>query len=190
MTRPSDIIAFWDGVGPEAWYKQSDTFDAEIRDRFLPTWEDACAGGARDWMDSGPGCLARLIVLDQFPRNLFRNDPRAYCTDGLALQTARHMIDAGWDVEVDGLMRQFVYMPFMHSEALADQDTCVALMEARMTEGNNALHARVHREIVMRYGRFPYRDGPLGRDTTPEEAAFLDGGGYGAIVQELEAVEG
>lgn len=182
----ADVVGFWEGAGPEKWYAKSDAFDQEIRDGFLETWEAACAGELRDWMDTGQGCLGRIILLDQFPRNMFRNDPRAYCTDGLALETSEVMIENGWDADVPEPMRQFVFMPFMHSETLEHLDTCIALMETRMSEGTNALHARVHREIVNRFGRFPYRNPPLGRKNTAEEQAFLDQGGYAAILKEMQ----
>ena len=189
MTQAADVIAFWEGAGPEAWYAQDDAFDQSIRDQFGDAWQTAHDGGLRDWAVDATGALALVILLDQFPRNMFRDDPRAYATDARALEVSGQMIANGWDMQITGLMRQFVYMPFMHSEAMAHQDICVDLMDTRMDEGNNALHARVHREIIARFGRFPFRNGPLGRDITSEERAFLDGGGYRAIVREMKSAD-
>ena len=186
MITPDTIVSFWDKAGPEAWYKKDAAFDAQIRALFLPVWEAACTGALRDWMDSAQGCLARLILLDQFPRNMFREDPRAFATDGLAVETAHHMIAQGWDSDIAEPMRQFCFMPFMHSEALADQDYAVEVFETRMEEGDNDLHAHVHREIIRRHGRFPYRNRALGRANTSAEQSFLDDGGYGAILNELK----
>lgn len=186
MTSASDVVAFWEAAGPEKWYAKDDVFDQDIRDRFGAAWLEAHGGGLRDWAVDAPGALGLVILLDQFPRNMFREDARAFATDAYALEVSGQMIANGWDLEIAGLMRQFVYMPFMHSEEIAHQDICVDLMDTRMEEGNNALHARVHREIIVRFGRFPYRNGLLGRPMTPEEQAFIDDGGYGAIVRDLE----
>ena len=130
--------------------------------------------------------LAYLLLTDQFPRNMFRDEGRAFASDPLA----RHVATFAWhkkiDLGIDPPLRQFFYLPLMHSESIVDQDRCVALFKARMPDAaNNLLHARAHREVIRRFGRFPYRNAALGRQTTPEEQAFLDGGSYGAIVREL-----
>ncbi len=182
-----DVVKFWDHAGPQAWYKQDDAFDQAIRDQFGAAWQDAHDGTLADWSVDAHGALGLIILLDQFPRNMFRNDPRAFSTDAQAIEAAKKMVAQDWDTQITGAMRQFIYMPFMHSEGIADQDMCIDLMETRMGAGSNALHARVHREIIARFGRFPYRNGPLGRDTAAAEQDFLDNGGYGAILREIEA---
>ncbi len=187
MTSAADLLSFWEEAGPDAWYKQDDAFDQAIRDRFGATWQAAHDGQLEDWATDARGVLALIILLDQFPRNMFRNDPRAFATDAQARDVAGKMLAQGWDQEIEGEMRQFAYMPFMHSEEIAHQDICVDLMEQRMEEGNNDLHAEAHREIIRRFGRFPFRNEALGRESTDAEKDFIENGGYGAIVRELEA---
>jgi uncharacterized protein (DUF924 family) len=190
MTTPNragEVLLFWEEAGPEMWYTQDDAFDRTIRDRFGALWEAAFFGGCDRWAMGPRGTLGLIIMLDQFPRNMFRGSPRAFASDARALRMASLAISRGWDLKIDPPLRQFFYLPFMHSERLTDQDRSVRLFKARMEEGTNLLHARAHREIIRRFGRFPYRNEALGRDTTPEERAFLDEGGYGAIVRELEA---
>lgn len=187
MTRSTDVLAFWLEAGPEKWYAQDDDFDQDIRDQFGQTWRAANDGHMPGWARDAEGALALVILLDQFPRNMFRNDPRAFATDSKALEVTGHCLASGWDREIAEPQRQFIYMPFMHSENMDHQDTCVELMDTRMTEGNNALHARAHREIIKRFGRFPFRNAALGRTATAEEQAFIDEGGYGAIVRRLES---
>jgi uncharacterized protein (DUF924 family) len=184
----ADVVAFWDAAGPAKWYAKDDAFDAEIRNRFLPVWEAAQAGACDGWSGTPQGALGKTILLDQFPRNMFREDPRAFATDEIAKATACAAIDQSWDLRIDPPMRQFFYLPFMHSEQIADQDHCVRLMKARLPqEADNLLHARVHREIIRRFGRFPYRNAALGRSDTAAERAFFEAGGYGAILRELQA---
>lgn len=186
MTTSAAVLAFWETAGPAAWYAQDDVFDQSIRDQFGATWATAADAKLPDWAVDANGAMALILLLDQFPRNIFRNDPRAFATDAMARDVAGKMLTEEWDREIHGAMRQFVYMPFMHSEDRAHQDICVDLMETRMGGGSNALHARAHREIIKRFGRFPYRNNALSRDTTPEEQAFMDDGGYGAILRSLE----
>ena len=174
---PADIISFWREAGKERWWKKDDAFDAAIRSRFLPTWEAARAGGLKDWRTSDDGLLALVIVLDQFPRNMFRGDAQTYATDALARDVASQAVAAGVDQRIDQTLQQFLYMPFMHSEDLADQEKCVALFRAG-NEPENAKHAEGHADIVRRFGRFPHRNMLLGRTTTAEEQAFLDEGGF------------
>jgi uncharacterized protein (DUF924 family) len=186
--RAGEVLTFWEEAGPAMWYKQDDGFDRTIRDRFGALW-DAAAEGACDGWAAGPrGALALLILLDQFPRNMFRQSPRAFATDARALRFADMALGQGWDMRVAPPLRQFFYLPFMHSEQLTHQDRGVRLFKARMEAGDNLLHARAHREVIRRYGRFPYRNAALGRVSTPAEDSFLSGGGYGAIVRELEGV--
>jgi uncharacterized protein (DUF924 family) len=174
---PTDIIAFWRAAGPARWFNKDAAFDAEVRARFLALWEAARDGKLKAWEDSDDGALALILVLDQFPRNIFRNEARAFATDAAALELARRAVDRGVDARVDPALRAFVYLPFMHSENLADQERCVALCRAAgLTD--NIDFAVDHADIIRRFGRFPHRNRVLGRATTPEEAAFLAGGGF------------
>lgn len=189
MSEPEAILEFWlKDIGPSGWYRADDEVDAEIRARFLAAWEDA-RGGRRDFWLNGPrGTLAFLILTDQFPRNMFRGDARAFATDARARAAAEAAIAHGWDMAVSEPERQFFYLPLMHSEDIADQDRSAALFVSSMPEtgASNLTHAKAHREIIRRFGRFPYRNNALGRDTTAEETAFLEAGGYGAMLRELE----
>jgi uncharacterized protein (DUF924 family) len=186
MATKDDILRFWlDDVGEKGWYGGGTALDRTIRDRFLPLWEDARLGRLRDWCRTAEGALACLIVLDQFPRNMFRGDPRSFATDPLARAVARDALDRKFDRQAEGRIRQFYYLPFMHSEDPADQDLSVALMSDRMRDAEHVLHARAHREVIRRFGRFPFRNAALGRETTAEEQAFLDGGAYPALVREM-----
>jgi uncharacterized protein (DUF924 family) len=176
--RAADVISFWRDAGPKAWFKKDDAFDDGIRRRFLKTHEAAVAGQLSDWEHSADGALALLILLDQFPRNMFRGDIRAYSSDELAREVARRAIARGVDARVEPALLEFLYMPFMHSEELADQMRCVELFR-RTGNTDNIGYAEDHAGIVGRFGRFPHRNRILGRATTPEEQAFLDNGGFG-----------
>ena len=184
--RAGEVLTFWEEAGPDAWYKQDESFDRTIRDRFGRLWDSAATGACDHWARGPRGALALIVLLDQFPRNMFRDSSRAFATDTRALRIASLALSRGWDLKITGALRQFFYMPFMHSEHLTDQDRAVRLMKARMEGTNNLLHARVHREVIRRYGRFPYRNAALGRVSRPEEQAFLTGGGYGEILRELD----
>lgn len=180
---PSGILAFWREAGRERWYKRDDAFDAEIRRRFLALWQKAAAGELASWEDSDAGALALVIVLDQFPRNMFRGTPEAFASDALAREVARRAIDRGVDTRVDPILLEFLYLPFMHSEHLADQLHCVALFQNadNANEADNAenlKYAREHADIIRRFGRFPHRNRVLGRSSTEEEQAFLDSGRF------------
>ncbi len=190
MTTPQEVLAFWiDEVGPEGWYKSDPALDDEIRSRFLDTWQKAKAGGLTSWMSNAPDVLAYVILTDQFPRNMFRGEGIAFSTDKAALAAAKCAIDKGWDMRIDEPQRQFFYLPLMHSESQMDQDRCVRLMLTRMPKGgrSNLLHAKAHREVIRRFGRFPYRNAALSRTDTSPEQAFHKAGGYGALVRELQA---
>lgn len=182
-----DVTAFWIGAGPDAWYKADADFDQQIRDRFGALWDDAAAGKLGDWATNTQGALALIILTDQFPRNMFRGEARAFATDAMARKTACYAIDRGWDIRVAEPERQFFYMPFMHSERLTDQDHSVRLIKERMAGDDTLLHARAHREIIRTFNRFPYRNAALGRASSSAERDFIDGGGYGAIVSALKA---
>jgi uncharacterized protein (DUF924 family) len=184
------INAFWlDEVGPARWYAGGDDLDAAIRDRWATLWDCARRGGLEGWQASPEGAFAYILLTDQFPRNIFRNDPSAFATDRLALHAAGQAIHRRWDLRLPEPERQFFYLPLMHSESQSDQDRCVRLMITRMPETGaaNLLHARAHREVIRQFGRFPYRNAVLGRSDTPPEARFLAEGGYGTVVNRLEA---
>ena len=172
-----EVLSFWRDAGAARWYAKDDAFDAAIRDRFGPLWQEAAAGRLADWERSDEGTLALVIMLDQFPRNMFRNDPRAFSTDALAREVAMRALDRGVDQRIGGELRQFLYLPFMHSEDLADQERCVALF-APLGNENSTKYAIIHADIIRKFGRFPHRNPVLGRDTTAEEQAFLDSGGF------------
>lgn len=194
MSEPHEIITFWiDEVGPKGWYEASDKLDNTIRKRFMADYEAARDGTLDGWRDTPQGALAFLILTDQFPRNMFRGDARSFATDPAARTCADHAIARGLDMQIQIPDRQFFYLPFMHSEAMEDQDRCIALMAERMADTpgqGDTLHARVHRAIIERFGRFPYRNDVLGRDTTDEERVFIEDGGYTALRKKFEAREG
>lgn len=174
---PEAVLSFWRDAGEKRWWTKDDAFDAAIREAFLETWNDAAAGRLSHWQTSDVGALALVIVLDQFPRNMFRNDGRAFSTDLLALDVAGQAIADGVDTRIGGDLRSFIYMPFMHSERLADQERCVALFD-RLGNAGNTKFAAIHADIIRRFGRFPHRNRVLGRITTADEQAFLDSGGF------------
>ncbi len=188
MANPDEILAFWlDEVGPQGWYKQDDALDAQCRDRFLETWEAARCGACEGWLIGPRGTLGYIVLLDQLPRNMFRGEASAFATDRRAIAAAKKAIQRDWDLRVDEPGRQFFYMPLMHSENLPDQERCMRLMLTRMprTGADNLRHAKAHREIIRRFGRFPFRNAALGRHTTPAETRFLAEGGYGAVLREM-----
>lgn len=179
--HPSDIVGFWRNAGPKRWFAKSSAFDEAIRLKFEPVHHAAARGAYDAWADSAEGALALLILLDQFPRNLWRGSGHAFATDPKARRIAEQAIAAGFDRQVEPLMRPFFYLPFEHSETLADQDRSVALCEGLMADTGDAdtlKWAHLHRDIIVRFGRFPHRNACLGRDTTAEEQAFLDEGGF------------
>lgn len=179
---PEDVLSFWlDEVGEKGWYDPGPDLDQTIRDKFQDAWEkieDLVA----DWPKTRESSLALLILADQFPRNMFRDDARSFATDKLARRIADGAIAEGYDMATPEPARQFFYMPFEHSEEMGDQNRAVSLFEERMP-GENLRHARLHRDVIRQFGRFPWRNGPLGRETTPQERALLDAGGYGALVK-------
>ena len=190
MSGPDEILRFWlDEVGPEGWYQGSDALDSEIRDRFMASWESASAGSFSLWLTYPSGALAYIILTDQFPRNMFRGEARAFASDRIALAAAKAAIGKGWDLKIDEPARQFFYLPLMHSENLCDQDRCVRLMKERMPETGaaNLLHAKAHREVIRTFGRFPYRNEALRRRPTAPETDYVSSGGYGETVRRLQA---
>jgi len=173
----TDVLAFWKEAGPEKWFNKDDDFDRAISDNFLATYEAAAAGRLSDWDGTPEGALALVIVLDQFPRNIFRGSARAWAADQRARCVTDAAISQGFDQAVEKDLRIFFYLPFMHSEDIEDQDYCVELCEALGNE-NNLNYAVLHADVIRRFGRFPHRNPVLGRETTPEEQAYLDGGGF------------
>lgn len=189
MTRrsPEDVVGFWlEDLTPEDWYRQDDALDARIRDEFLPTWEEAAHLKPR-WTATARGTLAFLILTDQMSRNMLRGEGRAFSTDAMARAAAKAGIAKGFDLQTEGPARQFFYLPLEHSEVMADQERAVRLIMLRMDAPETLLHARAHREIIRRFGRFPFRNAALGRTSSPAERAFLEEGAYGAVLRELRA---
>jgi uncharacterized protein (DUF924 family) len=171
------VLAFWRAAGSDKWFKKDPAFDDDVRARFLATYEAAAAGKLMGWEASPEGALALAIVLDQFPRNMFRGSSRAFAADSLARRVADRALARGFDSSMTLRDRQFFYLPFEHSEDIADQERCCALFRAT---GDVELlkWAELHADIIRRFGRFPHRNKILGRATTIEEQAFLDGGGF------------
>lgn len=185
---PEDVLAFWlDELKPSQWYVADEALDQKIRDEFLATWEKAQEGAYSLWLTYPTGALAYIILNDQMPRNMFRGEGRAFASDAVALAAAKAAVDKGWDKRIDAPARQFFYLPMMHSENLYDQERCVRLICERMKGADaNLLHARVHREVIRLFGRFPYRNDALSRPCTDHEESFLSGGGYASLLKELQ----
>jgi uncharacterized protein (DUF924 family) len=172
LVSPDTIVQFWREAGPEKWFAKDEAFDQVCRDRFLSTYRAAARGDLNEWELTPDGALAAILLLDQFPRNMFRGTRDAYKTDPAAVMAADRAIEKGFDRQVDPAFRRFFYLPFMHSESLSDQERSVTLNEA-LGEEDSIKWARHHHEIVARFGRFPHRNAILGRETTPEEQVFL-----------------
>lgn len=178
----NEILTFWfDDVKPQQWFQSNPDFDAEVRKRFMADFSLACAGIFDGWMDEGAeGCLALCVLLDQFPRNIFRGTAKAFETDGRALAVARHAVDKHLDALLPVLRRRFLYLPFEHSEAMADQDKSVALFSSMKKDDPLGYEYAVrHRDVIAKFGRFPHRNAALGRASTPEELDYLaENGGF------------
>ncbi|HSH06329.1 MAG TPA: DUF924 family protein [Burkholderiales bacterium] len=186
--RAAEVLRFWFGAPEEygksrkCWFKKDAAFDAHLRARFLALHEELAGGGLESWQATAPECLARIVVLDQFSRNLFRDDARAFAADPLALAAARDAIDRAIDRLLLPVERQFIYLPFEHSESLEDQRDCCALMATlKPFAETRALHdwALKHLNVIERFGRFPHRNAVLGRASTPEELEYLAQPGAG-----------
>ena len=176
LATPQSVLAFWRAAGPDKWFEKDAGFDAEISRRFRGTYEAATAGELA-WDENPEGALALIVVLDQFPRNMFRNSAPAFAADPLARDVAARAIAHGFDQLVPIAERMFFYLPFEHSENLAHQERCVALNRAS-GDADAIKWAEAHADIIRRFGRFPHRNAVLGRATTAEEQAYLDGGGF------------
>jgi uncharacterized protein (DUF924 family) len=189
MSDPVELLDFWIGeIGPKGWFNGSDAVDIACRERFFDLWQAAHDGGLEHWVEGPSGTLAYLVLTDQFPRNMFRGEARAFATDARARAAARRAVALGWDIAVPEPERTFFYLPFEHSEDLADQEWSVELYSARMVEDAEfLLHAKAHREIIARFGRFPFRNAALGRVTTAKEQAFLEEGAYPELVNKMRA---
>lgn len=192
MDKPEEILDFWlNEVGPSKWYGGGADLDAEIRSRFEGSLEEAKSGACGLWLTYPVGTLAYIILTDQLPRNMYRDDAKAFDSDRSARAASKIAITRDWDLKIAEPARQFFYMPLLHSENLIDQDRAVRLFCARMPETghSNLLHAKVHREIIRKFGRFPYRNQSLGRSSTSAEQEFLDSGGYASVLNSIRATE-
>jgi uncharacterized protein (DUF924 family) len=176
IASPETVLAFWREAGPDKWFTRDDAFDADIREKFHSTYEAAAAGKLSAWEATAEGALALAIVLDQFPRNMFRGEARCYTADLLARQVANRALKRGYDQDVPEEDRRFFFLPFMHSEDMDDQKRCVALY--REAGDEDLKYAERHADIIRRFGRFPHRNAVLGRTATPEEQAYLDDDGF------------
>lgn len=173
---PEEIVGFWREAGPDRWFEKNADFDATFHDRFRDAHFSAARREFEEWSETSTGSLALLLLLDQFPRNCFRNTGHMYATDSLARMYADRALACGHDQELEVALRVFFYLPFTHSEDLAYQERACILNEP--LGGLSLHHAIGHRDIIARFGRFPHRNRILGRETTAEEQAFLDEGGF------------
>lgn len=182
-SNPTEILDFWFG-SPEAsdygkmrqvWFSKNDEFDAAVQ-HFLPAYQQAAAGELNDWQNQPLSCLALIILLDQIPRNLFRNQPQAFATDTKALSVAKSAVERGFDRDLIPAQCWFIYLPFEHSEDLADQERCIELFSQLEGDAESAIpidYAHRHKAVIDRFGRFPHRNSILKRESTPEEIEFL-----------------
>jgi len=179
LPTPLDVLEFWWKAGYEKWYGGGEAFDTECRDRFLPLLEAAAGGGLQDWEATPHGSLALIIVLDQLSRNIFRGSVRAFEQDARALDVAERAIANRFDLAFPVPARNFFHMPFMHSEELAHQERCCDYFRS-CGDKDGYFYALIHMDAIRRFGRFPHRNALFGRDTTAEEQAYLDSGGFAA----------
>lgn len=190
MTDPQGILDFWiDEVGPKGWFQASDELDATITKRFGDAWERATRGEFSEWAACPTKSLALIILLDQFPRNMFRGSGKSFSSDRKALCCAKKAIEKEFDLRTDEPQRLFYYLPMMHSESLTDQERCVRLTKTRLSDGpkGNLLHAKGHRAVIRQFGRFPYRNDALNRPATEAEVAYLAAGGYAETMRRMQA---
>ncbi|QHJ00215.1 DUF924 family protein [Xylophilus rhododendri] len=173
---PSSIVAFWRDAGPQKWFKKDEAFDAAFRQAFFDSHLLAARQQLGHWMDSAEGALGLLLLLDQYPRNAFRDTAHMFATDALARHYARLSLARGWDRQVDTALRPFFYLPFEHSEDATHQALAVRLCES--LDAQTLRFARLHADIIERFGRFPHRNAVLMRQSTEAEQAFLDQGGF------------
>lgn len=190
MVASAEVLRFWiDEIGEAGWYAGGAEIDRACKERFGAAWQAAHGGAYREWLGRPEGSLAYLILTDQLSRNIGRGSAQAFATDRLALSAAALAVKNGQDLAIEGVQRQFFYLPFEHAESTAWQDRSVRLFLTRMPkgEGGNLVHAIAHREIIRRFGRFPFRNAALGRASSREEERFLSEEGYGGVIKRLEA---
>jgi uncharacterized protein (DUF924 family) len=176
-----DITRFWREAGPKQWFAKSEAFDDAIRRTYEPAHHAAARGEYDAWIETPEGALALMLLLDQFPRNLYRGSAHAFATDPKARSLAREAVARGHDLALEPQLSPFLYLPFEHSEDLTDQDESIRLTTRLRDDAGDEdtlKWAVIHRDIIVRFGRFPHRNAAFGRATTPEEQAFLDEGGF------------
>lgn len=183
MPQPQSVLDFWfKDIDSKLWFSSNETFDAEVRKKFekhaIEIVSDASQEKPHFWESDADKALALLLVLDQFPRNMYRGTALAFQWDLLAQGVARRMLDKVWDFRIPQKRRAFVYMPFMHAEDLDMQNQCVALCESRLEDESTLFHAKAHRDVIAKFGRFPHRNEILGRESTTAELKYLESGGY------------
>lgn len=169
----ADVLAFWFGLDPKQWFKADEQLDADIRERFRALWEEQRQRTAEAFLASSEDALAALILFDQLPRNMFRGDAKSFASDPLARAIATAAVERGYDQQVPRDRRGFFYLPFEHSESIEDQDKAIALFTA-LGDAEMLRYARLHHDVIARFGRFPHRNAALGREPTPEEQAAGD----------------
>lgn len=176
METPQSLLKFWFAdTARKRWFDSTPEFDRELTERFLPVWHSAAGGDLVEWERTPEGALALVIVLDQFPLNMFRGKAQSFSTEAASRDVADAAILRGFDQQLSDQQKSFLYLPYMHSEDLEDQERSVALFEAAGLE-DSLKWARHHRDIVKRFGRFPHRNAVLGRENRAEEAAYLASG--------------
>ena len=176
LVSAAEVVDFWERAGRARWFRKDEAFDRQFRDLCLATHEAAARGELSGWAGTAAGALALVLLLDQFPRNAFRGSPRAFATDPMARGVAQQALQAGLDRQVPQDLRLFFYLPFSHSERLADQQRAVQLTGSLGADADH--HARQHLDIIERFGRFPHRNPVLGRTSTAAELAYLAEGGF------------
>jgi uncharacterized protein (DUF924 family) len=177
VAEPDDVVRFWKEAGPERWFAKDEAFDREFAEAFLNEHEAAANGALIAWRADPVGAFALVLLLDQFPRNAFRGEPRAFATDARGLEEADRAVARGFDAQIEKELRVFFYLPFEHAENLADQERAVALITA-LGDAEFTRYAVLHRDVIARFGRFPHRNRILGRISSAEEEAFLASGGF------------
>jgi uncharacterized protein (DUF924 family) len=176
LITPSAVVAFWKDAGPARWFAKDAAFDTEFRDAGRAAHWAAARRELDDWIETPEGALALMILLDQYPRNSFRGTAHQFATDPLARMFAAQAVARGHHLTFATDLRNFLLLPFEHSERLEDQDRYLELIG---DDADLRKWGEIHRDIIVRFGRFPHRNRCLGRETTPEEQAFLDTGGFG-----------
>jgi len=175
-TRQQELLEFWRQAGPERWFGKNDSFDANFRQHFIDDHHAAARGEHAGWLETAEGALALLLLLDQFPRNAWRDSGHAWATDGLALQYAKRALALGHDQATEPALRPFFYLPFEHAEDPTEQALAVALFRA-LGDAQTLQYALAHQDVIARFGRFPHRNASVGRSNTAAEQAWLDAGG-------------